>query len=57
MGTDDKLRNAAEKAKGKVKEATGRVTGDRPLVAKGRGEQVKSDVKQAAEKLKDAGKD
>ncbi|MDH6708233.1 uncharacterized protein YjbJ (UPF0337 family) [Kitasatospora sp. MAA19] len=56
MGTEDKLRNAAEKARGKVKEAVGRATGDRTVEAKGRGTQVKSDLKQAAEKIKDAGK-
>ncbi|MFD4661531.1 CsbD family protein [Kitasatospora sp. NPDC058444] len=57
MGTQDKLRNAAEKAQGKVKEATGRATGDRVVEAEGRGKQIKSDLKQAAEKIKDAGKD
>ncbi|MEU9079489.1 CsbD family protein [Kitasatospora sp. NPDC004745] len=56
MGTDDKLRNAADKAKGKVKEVTGRATGDRSIEAKGRAEQAKSDLKQAAEKIKDAGR-
>ncbi|MER7705753.1 CsbD family protein [Kitasatospora sp. NPDC097605] len=57
MATDDKVRNMAEKARGKAKEAAGRATGDRTMEAKGRGTQMKSDVKQAAEKLKDAGKD
>ncbi|MFJ2868003.1 CsbD family protein [Kitasatospora sp. NPDC087314] len=56
MGTEDKLRNAAEKARGKAKEAVGRATGDRTVEAKGRGTQMKSDLKQAAEKIKDAGK-
>ncbi|RKT09451.1 CsbD-like protein [Streptomyces sp. 1114.5] len=57
MGTDDKLRNAAEKAKGKVKETAGRATGDRTLEAKGRAEKMKGDLKQAGEKIKDVGKD
>ncbi|MEU3573873.1 CsbD family protein [Kitasatospora sp. NPDC036755] len=57
MGADDKLRNAAEKAHGKAKEAVGRATGDRAMEAEGRGKQVKSDLKQAAEKIKDVGKD
>ncbi|MER5352418.1 CsbD family protein [Kitasatospora sp. NPDC002551] len=57
MATDDKVRNMAEKARGKAKEAAGRATGDRTMEAKGRGTQMKSDVKQAAEKLKDAAKD
>ncbi|GHF38379.1 hypothetical protein GCM10018790_15090 [Kitasatospora xanthocidica] len=56
MGTENKLRNAAEKATGKVKEAAGRATGDRTIEAKGRAQQAKSDVKQAMEKIKDAGK-
>ncbi|MBO1417113.1 CsbD family protein [Streptomyces sp. FH025] len=57
MGTEEKLRNAAEKAKGKAKETVGQATGDRVVEAEGRGKQVKSDLKQAAEKVKDAGKD
>ncbi|WP_441249603.1 CsbD family protein [Kitasatospora sp. McL0602] len=57
MGTDDKVRNVAEKARGKVKEAAGKATGDRVTEAEGRGQQLKSDLKQAAEKIKDAGKD
>ncbi|WP_188304824.1 CsbD family protein [Streptomyces sp. CBMA123] len=57
MGTEDKLRNAAEKAKGKAKEVAGKATGDRVVEAEGRGTQIKSDLKQAAEKVKDAGKD
>ncbi|MEU4115336.1 CsbD family protein [Kitasatospora sp. NPDC028055] len=56
MGTSDKIRNMAEKARGKAKEAVGRTTGDRPMEAEGRVDQVKGDLKQAAEKLKDAGK-
>ncbi|MFD5466980.1 CsbD family protein [Kitasatospora sp. NPDC127059] len=57
MGTEDKLRNMAEKAKGKAKEAAGKVTGDRVVEAEGRGTQMKSDLKQAGEKVKDVGKD
>ncbi|MFD7454875.1 CsbD family protein [Kitasatospora sp. NPDC059827] len=56
MGTENKLRNAAEKAHGKAKEAVGKATGDRVVEAEGRGEQIKSDLKQAVEKVKDAGK-
>ncbi|KJY25593.1 MULTISPECIES: CsbD family protein [unclassified Streptomyces] len=57
MATDDKIRNMAEKARGKAKEVTGKATGDRTMEAEGRGTQMKSDLKQAAEKVKDAGKD
>ncbi|WP_037898688.1 CsbD family protein [Streptomyces sp. NRRL S-350] len=57
MGTDDKMRNMAEKAGGKVKEAAGKATGDRTIEAKGKADQAKSDLKQAGEKIKDVGKD
>ncbi|MFF2144761.1 CsbD family protein [Kitasatospora sp. NPDC001660] len=57
MGTEEKLRNAAQKAHGKAKEAAGKAMGDRVVEAEGRGKQIKSDLKQAAEKVKDAGKD
>ena len=35
MGTDDKTQNAAETAKGKVKETVGHVTGDKELERQG----------------------
>ncbi|MFJ9770827.1 CsbD family protein [Kitasatospora sp. NPDC101157] len=57
MGTDDKLRNMAEKAHGKAKEAVGKATGDPVVEAEGKGKQMKSDLKQAGEKVKDVGKD
>lgn len=57
MGTDDKIRNAAEKAKGTVKETTGKVTGDRSLETEGKVDQSKADLKQAGEKAKDSLRD
>lgn len=54
MGLDDKIGNAAEKLGGKGKEATGEATGDDSLRAEGKGDQAKSDLKQAGEKVKDA---
>ncbi|MFL6071434.1 MAG: CsbD family protein [Actinomycetes bacterium] len=54
MGVDDKASNTGEKIKGKAKEAAGSATGDEDLREEGRGEQTKSDVKQAGEKVKDA---
>jgi uncharacterized protein YjbJ (UPF0337 family) len=58
MAVDDssrnKTRNAAQKAKGQVKEATGRVTGDERLEAEGRADKTKANLKQAGEKVKDA---
>jgi uncharacterized protein YjbJ (UPF0337 family) len=43
MGLGDKISNAAEDAKGKVKEATGKTTDDESLEAEGKGDQAKSD--------------
>jgi len=58
MGVDDsarnKTRNAAQKARGQVKEAAGRVTGDERLEAEGRADKTKANLKQAGEKVKDA---
>lgn len=54
MGAGDKIRNAGESAGGKVKKAVGAVTGNESLRAEGRAEQTKGDLKQAAEKVKDA---
>ena len=54
MGMDDKMRNAAEDMGGKAKEAAGKATDDERLEAEGQGDQAKSDLKQAGEKVKDA---
>jgi uncharacterized protein YjbJ (UPF0337 family) len=54
MGLGDKARNAAEKLRGKGKEAAGETSGDDRLKAEGKGDQAKSDLKQAGEKIKDA---
>ncbi|MBT2594261.1 CsbD family protein [Arthrobacter sp. ISL-72] len=53
MGLDDKIKNAADKLSGKGKEAAGEATGDESLRAEGKGDQAKSDLKQAGEKIKD----
>ena len=50
----NKTRNKSQELKGQVKEATGRVTGDPRLEAEGRADQTKANLKQAAEKVKDA---
>jgi uncharacterized protein YjbJ (UPF0337 family) len=50
----NRTRNAAQKAKGQVKEAAGRVTGDRRLEAEGRADKTRASLKQAGEKVKDA---
>ncbi len=54
MGLDDKMENTADKLAGKGKEAAGQATGDERLEAEGKGDQVKADLKQAGEKVKDA---
>jgi uncharacterized protein YjbJ (UPF0337 family) len=57
MGLDDKIRNESEDVAGKVKEGTGKLTDDERLEAEGKGDQFKSDMKQAGEKVKDAFRD
>jgi uncharacterized protein YjbJ (UPF0337 family) len=53
MSTQDKAKNAAEKATGKVKEHLGEATGDKSLEAEGQHDQAKGDLKDAGEKVKD----
>lgn len=43
-----------DKAKGAVKEAVGKVTGNEKLEAEGKAEQAKADVKKAGDDVKDA---
>ena len=54
MSGTDKARNKAEELGGKAKEAVGKVTGDRSTENEGRGDQAKSNLKDAGEKVKDA---
>ncbi len=53
MGLDDKIKNAAEEAAGKVKESAGNASGDEKLAAEGHGDQSKANLKQAGENVKD----
>ncbi|WP_081581319.1 CsbD family protein [Timonella senegalensis] len=53
MGLGDKISNAAEEAKGKVKEATGKMTDNERLEAEGKIDQAKANAKQAGEDVKD----
>lgn len=53
MGMGDKLRNAAQKLRGKAKEAEGRATNDPVRRDEGRTDQAGADLKQAGEKVKD----
>ena len=45
-------RNAAQSAKGKIKEASGKATGNRRLESKGKTDQAKASAKKTAEKVK-----
>jgi uncharacterized protein YjbJ (UPF0337 family) len=56
MGLQGKIANKAEVLKGKVKEAAGRITGNPLLEVEGRLDQGRGNLKQAGEKVKDAGK-
>jgi uncharacterized protein YjbJ (UPF0337 family) len=54
MTMKDKAKNFAQISKGKMKEAAGSATGNEHLEAKGVLEQMKGNLKQAGEKVKDA---
>jgi uncharacterized protein YjbJ (UPF0337 family) len=43
---EDRVEGAVDKAKGRIKDAGGAVTGDRSLQAEGRGDQIKGTVKE-----------
>ncbi|MFJ6794892.1 CsbD family protein [Streptomyces sp. NPDC091268] len=53
MSGEQKAEAKGEQAKGKLKEAAGRVSGNERLTAEGRAEQVKGDAREAKEKAKD----
>ena len=57
MSMGDKIKHAADDAVGKVKETTGKITGNEDLEAKGHAQQAEADVKQAGDKAKDTAKD
>ena len=44
----------ADKLKGSIKEAAGKLTGDRELEEQGKGDQAKGDLKRAVGSVKDA---
>jgi uncharacterized protein YjbJ (UPF0337 family) len=50
----NKTRNKTQELKGQAKEAAGRASNDQRLEAEGRADQTKANLKQAAEKIKDA---
>ncbi len=57
MSAADKIKNAAEDLAGKAKEAVGNLTDNDKLVAEGKADQAKADVKKAGENVKDAFKE
>lgn len=57
MGIGDKISNAAQDAKGKVKEGVGDARDDERMEAEGKGDQAGASAKQAGENVKDAFKD
>ena len=57
MGMDDKLKNTAQEATGKVKKGVGDATDNRDLQAEGAAEETGAKVKQAGEDLKDDARD
>jgi uncharacterized protein YjbJ (UPF0337 family) len=54
MGLSDDIKNTAQDLTGKAKEAIGKATDNDKLVAEGKADQVKADVKKAGENVKDA---
>ncbi len=54
MSTEDKAKNKIEDLGGRAKEAIGKATGNEDTRNEGRADQVKSNLKDAGEKVKDA---
>ena len=50
----DRIEGAAEQAKGKIKEAVGKITGDSKTEAEGKADQIKGKVQNAVGGIKDA---
>jgi uncharacterized protein YjbJ (UPF0337 family) len=54
MGTRGKAADKAKEVRGKIKKTAGRAVGNPRLEAEGRADQTEGNLKQAAEKVKDA---
>jgi uncharacterized protein YjbJ (UPF0337 family) len=54
MSAADKAKDKVQAAKGKLKKDTGKALDDPVLEGEGKADQVKGNLKQAAEKVKDA---
>jgi uncharacterized protein YjbJ (UPF0337 family) len=57
MSNKNKAKNVAQVSKGRIEESVGRNTGDHKLEAHGKVDQVKGNIKQAGEEVKDAFKE
>jgi uncharacterized protein YjbJ (UPF0337 family) len=57
VGIGSKISNMTEELTGKIKSMAGKATDDEQLEAEGEADQVKGNVKQAGEKVKDVLKD
>jgi uncharacterized protein YjbJ (UPF0337 family) len=54
MGAVDKAKNTIQQAKGKLKEAAGKASGNNRLLRKGKADQMMGKLKQRGEKVRDA---
>ena len=54
MSATDKAKDKAEAAKGKIKKGAGKAIDDPVLEGEGKAEEMKGNLKQAGEKVKDA---
>jgi uncharacterized protein YjbJ (UPF0337 family) len=54
MASEHKAANKATEVKGKVKKETGHALGNEQMEAEGKADEVKGNLKQAGEKVKDA---
>jgi len=54
MTAGNKVKNAADSAKGAAKDVAGRIKDDKSLEAEGKADRAVADLKQAGEKVKDA---
>jgi uncharacterized protein YjbJ (UPF0337 family) len=54
MSATDKMKNAAQSAKGSARVTAGKATGDRHMQAQGQTDKAAASLKQAGEKVKDA---
>jgi len=57
MVDKDRIKGSAEKMKGSVKDAAGKMTGDKKLQAEGKADKVKGNLRNAVGSAKDAARD